>query len=1202
MSDNRVWSIDEDQEGILWFGTEKGLTRYDPVGKTFTQYLSDAANPHSLSFNKILAIEVDHAGSVWVGTAGGGLNKLDPGSGNFTVFKNNEDDPTSLSSNAVRYILEDRRKRLWIATSGGGLNRFDSAAENFVRYGHDPKNPHSLSNNSLKGLAEGLWVATWGGGLNKFDPETETFIRYQHDKKNPNSLSVNDVTAICQDNTGTLWLGMYGGGVNKLDPLGAKFKHYRFIEGNPRSLSHNNVFNIHTQYVPEKGQDIVWIGTSGGLDKFDRTSNTFTHYQHDPGNPNSLSNNTVTFITGDPDGSKDILWIGTFRGINRFDPATETFVRYQHDPNNVHSLDGSYVWHIHGDKQGKLWIGTWGGGLNKFDPETGTFVHYKHDETNPQSISDNTVSSIYEDSQGVLWITTFGGGLNMFDREKETFVRFQHTADDPGSLSLNDVRSVYESRAGTLWVGTFGGGLNKYDRETGSFTHYRRKEGLPHGVVNGILEDIQGFLWLSTNGGLAKFDPQTETFRNYDVRDGLQSNLFNLGAYHQSRSGELFFGGIAGLNVFDPLTLKDNPHQPPVYITDFRIFDRPVGIGRGNSPLRQSILDTRALVLSHKDNFFSFEFAALNYTLSEKNQYRYIMEGVDKDWISRDAQRRYASYTNLDPGRYTFRVKASNNDGLWNEAGTSLAITITPPWWQTVWFRALAVMLGIGLLLALFRWRVTAMEARNRELEKQVAARTQDLQVAKEQAETANQAKSFFLANMSHELRTPLNAVLGFAEILFHREQEPGKKNYLKSIQTSGQSLLSLINDILDISKIEAGKMELNNTPVSMLGLCNEMRSIFQHKISTKGLRFEVKADETLPGALLLDANRLRQVLINLLNNAAKFTEEGFVSLVCRQANKAGGASGTVNLIIEVTDSGPGIAPEYQERIFDAFEQVPTRRGSPVEGSGLGLAITHRIVQLMQGSISLTSSPGAGASFTVELPQVEIAADKFLAADRNLDYDPARIHFAPAKILIVDDIQYNRDVLAAYLELPNISRAFAADGQQAVEKATAELPDLILMDIKMPGMDGYEATQLIKKNPATGHIPVVAVTASVLKQDEESIRQQCDGYLSKPINQQMLIKQLKKYLKYTEEEYSAVPGGAGAQRVVPPAAELKILYEIALDGDMDDIAAHLKELHEGEEKLKPFCDEFSTLALGYEYQIIIRRLENLLKAAGASNE
>jgi signal transduction histidine kinase/ligand-binding sensor domain-containing protein len=724
LSHDMVQSVYEDRSGRLWIGTSGGgLNRFDPQTERFTRYQHDLDDPHSLSDDTVFSICEDHTGLLWVGTYGGGLNKFDPQTEQFTRYRHDSDDPHSLSHDIVWSIHEDRAGLLWIGTNGGGLDRFDPQTEQFTHYQHDPDAPHTLSGNLVQPIYEDragwLWIGTNDGGLNRFDPQTEQFTRYQHDPNDPYSLSGDNVWSIYEDRAGLLWIGTWGGGLNKFDPQTEQFAHYQHDPDDPHSLSDNTVFSID-----EGRAGLLWIGTTDGLNKLERAAGQFSRYQHDPDDPHSLSYDNILSTCKSRSG---LLWVGTWGGgLNKFDPQTEQFTRYQHDLNDPHSLSDDIVLSVYEDHAGLLWIGTYGGGLNKFDPQTEQFTRYQYDSDDPNGLSHNIVLSVYEDRAGLLWIGTWGGGLDRFDPQTEQFTHYQHEPDNPHSLSHNAITSIYEDRSGLLWIATNGGGLNKFDRDEGTFTHYREKDGLPSGVVYGILEDERGNLWLSTNKGLSKFNPRNETFKNYDLSDGLQGDEFNQGAYYKSESGEMFFGGINGFNAFYPQDIKDNPHVPPVVITGFRLFNEPVPIG-GDSPLQKAIGETAALTLSHRDNVFSFEFAALSYAVPEKNRYAYKLEGFDKDWNYVDSKRRFATYTDLPAGDYVFRVKGSNEDGAWNEEGVALNITIIPPWWETLWFRGALVVLALGLAFAAYRWRVGAIEGQRRQLEIQVAERTEEL-------------------------------------------------------------------------------------------------------------------------------------------------------------------------------------------------------------------------------------------------------------------------------------------------------------------------------------------------------------------------------------------------------------------------------------------------------------------------------------------
>ncbi len=713
LSHNSITAICEDRmnnENWLWVGTfGGGLDLLDRRTKQFVHYTHDRDNPNSLSNDQVRAIHIDKSGTIWVGTSDG-LNKLvlDKSDGQiqpaalvraaqFTRFKNDPNDPNSLSHNLIWSIFEDRTSNLWLTTFGGGLNKLvlsegegsDRARGQFKHYKNDPKNPNSLSHNTTRSICEDplrgtLWIGT-SAGLDEFDTTTERFKHHQNDPANPNSLSNDDVWSVYEDKSGALWVGTYGGGVNKFSAAKEKFSHYKNDPTNPNSLGYNMVMSIYEDHT-----GTLWVGTGGGgLYQYDAEKERFIRYRHDPANPRSLSNDGVAAIYENRAGT---LWIGTGEGLHQFDRATKQFVRYQHDPTDPHSLSAIGVSVIYEDHAGTLWIGTGAGGLNRFDPDpplknnnekSGRFIRYQYDAANAGSLSDNMVFAIFEDPANELWIGT-AGGLNKFDRANNRFTRYQHDPANPHSLCNNRVFSIFADSDSVLWAGTWGGGLDKFDKATGTFTHFTEKDGLPNGVIYGILGDAEGNLWLSTNNGLSKFDSKTKIFRNYDVDDGLQSNEFNQGAFFKSKNGEMFFGGINGFNRFHPERINDNPHPPPIVLTAFMKFDKL-------AKLDTSITEITRLKLSYRDNFFSFAFAALDYTNPVKNQYAYKLEGFNEDWIY-CGTRRYASYTNLDGGTYRFRVKGANSDGVWNEDGIAIQIIVAPPFWKTWWFVSLSAL------------------------------------------------------------------------------------------------------------------------------------------------------------------------------------------------------------------------------------------------------------------------------------------------------------------------------------------------------------------------------------------------------------------------------------------------------------------------------------------------------------------------------
>ena len=721
LSNDNVRSILEDNNGNLWVGTEAGgLNEFNRKTNKFTQYHHEASNPNSLSNEVVLSVYIDNSGTIWAGT-NDGLNKFNAKTKKFTSFLNEPGNPNSLSSNVVLSILEDKNSMLWVGTLNG-LNKFDRKTRTFKRFLNNPNSVSNLSDSRINSIIEDrtgtLWVGT-GNGLFQFNRTKQKFMSLERISPQSSTLNKNNILSLYEDNAGLVWVGTAEGGIVKFDRERMKFKHFKHISGNSNSLSYNTVRSI---YQDKSG--VLWIGTlGGGLNRFDKKSNKFIHIKHKPGDPNSLSENSVTSIFKDKKGT---LWVGTWGGgLNKLvylsnDGKIQKFISYQHNPDNPQSISSNVVQAIYKDSDGRMWIGT-GAGLDLFDPLTGKFNNFTNTPGVNTSISDNQIqSAIFEDKSHYLWIGTWGG-LNRIDLsklkgEKEVkslkFHRFTHKADNPFSLSDNRVISIHQDKHGNLWFGTYGGGLNElpFDQEhlksdDVHFISYSIKDGLASNIIYGILEDKAGNLWLSTDNGLSKFDPENKTFRNYYQTDGLQSNQFYWGASYRGLNGELFFGGTNGVNAFYPSKLKDNKHIPPIVITSLQIFNKQVKISSENSPLTKSITETKKIELSYNQNVFSIEFAALDFTAPKKNQYKYMMEGFDKNWINA-GNRRFVTYTNLDPGNYTFKVIGSNNDGVWNKRGTSLEITILPPFWKTWWFILAAVLILGGLIAFVVIYRV----------------------------------------------------------------------------------------------------------------------------------------------------------------------------------------------------------------------------------------------------------------------------------------------------------------------------------------------------------------------------------------------------------------------------------------------------------------------------------------------------------------
>jgi len=933
LSNNKVNCILEDRSGVLWVGTEGGLNKFDCEKEFFTVYKNNPENPHSLSHNSVLVIYEDGSGTIWLGTNGGGLNQFDPATNNFIAYENRAGDPDSLSNNVVRCIHEDLSGVLWIGTDGG-LNRFDRRREIFTTYQHFDNIPDSLSNNEVYAIYQDrsghFWVGT-NGGLNLFDQRTETFFRYRSDYNDLDSISNDGIRSIFEDQCGVIWIGTYGGGVNKFDGDKKKFYHYYSNPGNPNSLSDNIVWSIY-----EDKDGYLWIGThNGGLNKLDRKNNRYTHYLADPSKANSLSSNSVRLVYEDHLG---ILWLGTNGGgLNAFDREKETFKWYKNEPDNPNSLSHNELRSIYEDSSGTLWIGTNGGGLNRFNRRTGTFKRYRYNPNRPHSLSNDFVRAIYEDSRGNFWIGTQGGGLNRLDRKNETFTHYKHSPDDPFSLTNDYVFAIYEDSSKELWIGTWGGGLNRFDRKEKKFYHFRMAEGLPNDAVYGILEDGQGNLWLSTNMGLSRFNPRTIEFKNYTESDGLQSNEFNGGACFKSSSGEMFFGGINGFNAFYPNQITDRNYIPPIVITAFRKLNQEF-------MLPQPISEITKLQLSYKDYFFSFEFAALDYTAPQKNLYAYKMEGLDKHWIYTDADKRFASYTTLQPGDYTFKVKGTNSDGKWNEEGTSIDILIKPPIWGTWWFKTLGIILSLLFLFYLHRRRTTRIK---QEMEKK-------------RLEEELRLKADFTAMLVHDLRSPLTAVMGYSELLKDKADLINISKVAAIISRSSEKMLNLINDMLDVSKFEAGKMTLNRKRLTIDSIITDIIDLMSPLFNKRNIKLEYRIHPNLKEQkLFFDPEKISQVLNNFLSNASKFAPENNTVII--EVSKTSGDF----LEVAVIDNGPGVEQERQKYLFDKYAQLNFTINN--KGTGLGLAVSKMIIDAHDGTIGYKPT-NQGSIFFFRLP------------------------------------------------------------------------------------------------------------------------------------------------------------------------------------------------------------------------------------------
>jgi len=756
LSHNWIWDVTEDDDHNLWIATWNGLTKYDRSTRAFSRFLPDSANKNSISGTRPASLLRDSLGQIWIGIWGGGVNVLDPGTGTFTKFRQAEnadqnypgdfirklymdregtvwigswnglwrcqpdpdgspvfesflydpDDQTSIGSMRITSFCEDQKGRLWIGTLGGGLNLYDPQARSFRRFSHDPENAASLSSNditSIESTRDGsMWIATVSRGLNRFDPESESFTRFKNDPSDPGSIASDNVYCVFADQGGVLWVG--AGGLNIFNPDLLRFSPAGNIAALKQALEGRPVYAIN-----EDSNGFIWAGTlADGLVRLDQESGDLQWFRHLPEDSNCISSNSVTSIAEDPEG---MIWISTNGGgLNRLDPYRGQWKHFRERTDRPETRGLDNISGIVADEEGLIWIATSEDGIISYDTGKDHYRSFRNDPADPASLSGNYLLRIFMDSRGDIWVGVWGAGLNRFDRDSGQFVRYMSVEADPHSIPGNIVHSIFEQDLDTariIWAGTDRGLASlDPDRPGNGFTRSPVNAQLPSRSIYGMLTDRSGKQWISTNAGISMYNPEDQSFKYYTHRDGLPGNEFNAGAFMQLGQGMFAFGGTGGLLVFHPDSVHESCFEPPVALTSFSVLNEQLFDGFTLNAMEQ-------IVLSHKQNFFSFEFASMDFSDPRKNRFMYMMEGIDGDWIL-SGERNFASYTKIDPGDYLFRVRGSNSDGRWSKQEVSMRVEITPPLWQRWWFRSIMIAMGLMLIYAIHLYRIR----RVREIER----------------------------------------------------------------------------------------------------------------------------------------------------------------------------------------------------------------------------------------------------------------------------------------------------------------------------------------------------------------------------------------------------------------------------------------------------------------------------------------------------
>ncbi len=1015
LSHNTITAIIEDRKGRLWIGTQNGVNLFEKGIFRRIRYRSNES--HSVSNDDVVSLCEGDSGLIWIGTLGGGLHKYDPDNQSFISFRYEKNNSGSIPANTVRALCLTADKTLWVGTSkglcrirNGRIERILPDDERLSGFFRDnigtlsegsgkrifigslsngliecSAEPFSVLNDytRISGLAQNhvlsvfesdekeLWVGTEYGGL--YQLRKGQWFHFRHDPLNQKSLNSDEINSIMQDRSGNIWAGTSFGM--------CKFKKNYFTVYNrtapePYRLPGNETWSV---VEDSKGRLITAIHPLG---LFIRDRNTTQLITAQPGKLFTIAHANVYCMTEDREGR---LWIGTERGVSRMD--RQTLISFTHSPNDTFSIPDNSILAVEEDQKGHIWIGTYGDGLRKWEPDSlssgkGRFIPFRHDPGNPNSLSNDDVFAVRTDKDGALWIGTFNG-LNRFDGKQ--FTRYFHNPEDPSSLTHSTVLCIHLMSDGSVWCGTDGGGLNYL--KDGKWSSYTKKDGLPNNVIYGILQDNDSNLWLSTNNGLSRFSLAHEgrnKIQNFDTYDGLPSNEFNQNSYFKNRAGEMFFGGIDGLIRFRPEDFISSRFSAPVYITAFKIFDR-------DAIAETEISDRKQIDISYSDNFFSFEFVALDYTTISKNQYAYQLAGFDKDWIY-SGTRRYASYTNLDGGEYVFRVKATNSHGVWNETPAEIRIFIHPPFWETPWFRILAAALLAGGMYALYRLRVRSIHLRNEELERKVHERTKTIEDKNRELELKNEqirhhqeqliqseklsSLGRLVSSMSHEINNPLNFTCGSISILeqdlndlrdqvafLQTDRIPAseidaKIELVKTIKLGIERIKDIVVGMRNFSVMDESELieiDINTTINYLLSL---IRSRDRQGVMIHTDLNELPVIRGLPG-------QLNHAMLNILKNAIEFTQKKVKrDLTGNVWIKTWKEKDTI--VISVRDDGVGIPEEHRRKIFEPFF---TTKGVG-EGTGLGLAISYGIIQHHHGWIDYRSEPGQGSEFLLYLPVI----------------------------------------------------------------------------------------------------------------------------------------------------------------------------------------------------------------------------------------
>jgi len=1075
-------------------------------------------------------------------------------------------------------IIEDKEEMIWISVQDQGLRKYNPKTKEIDVYKLESINYQGIGSNTAYFINDNLgnlWVVENNGILKLFNYKTKEFSEFKHEPSNPTSVSADIYTSaqigsstMFTDVSGNYWLPTQGTGLVFFSLKKTKFPVIKSLPHHPNSLSGNGIWGLY-----EDNKGLLWVGVkNSGLNIVDMKSGTVYKYLSSS-SPEYIEFNLFTSFL---QRSENEYWLGSIP-LKRiyFDINTYSIKKlndFKQDNNDASSLLGWVTTNIFKDSKGDIWVSTFDG-LNLYQkPDKnhpyGSFKHYLKNDKNATAIANDQVWHTMEDNKGRLWIST-GDGLTCMNAERTKTTNYYHDPQSKLSLSSSNVKFTMQDSKGRIWIATEGGGLIRFIENENRFVDHNKSTGFPSNNIYAVFEDHSGNLWMSSTDGIIRFVPETNQASVFTVEDGVQSKQFMAGAFFQNPlTRKIYFGGDNGINHFNPDSIKLSTFVPNIVFESLKIFNNEIEVKKeynGNVYLTRAFSNTDKLILSYKENVFSIEFAALDFSDAKNIRYSYMLEGANENWVETDAENKTLNYTNLAPGSYKLKVRSTNADGVWCDNIKTLTIIVTPPWWESWWFRSIMFILIISGIIAFLRFRIDFLKNKNLELEQNVQKRTAELQSANAMLEEKNekintqnqeikanqeeiihqaehlhlvdQQKLQFLTNISHEFRTPLTLILGPTEKLIEQENilpASEKVSLYKMIQRNSFRLLRLVNQVLDISKVEAGEMKLQITSGDLMKHIKPICDSFSFVAERKSITFNFigNADSIIA---YFDADKVEKIIYNLLSNAYKYTNIGGQIDVTVEARYTGQSAAEANdAVISVKDNGIGIPEDQIKHIFDRFYQVKSK---VVKGTGIGLALTRDLIALHKGSISVESVLNQSTCFTVVLPlskevylneEIEIALENpevdmlnmALLQSYEQEYDMEELsklsNDKKSKlpiILIVEDNFEMRKFLTT--ELSNEYQIIeASDGEKGIELALDKIPDLIISDLMMPVVDGLVLCNTLKKDKHTSHIPIIILTAKGTEESRaEGYETGADSYISKPFQTQVLKTRIRNLLQ-----------------------------------------------------------------------------------------